>query len=40
MLRERVLERFSHVDFDAAAREVAARKTDPYTLVENWMKER
>jgi LAO/AO transport system kinase len=40
MLRERVLERFSHLDFDAAAREVAARKTDPYTLVENWMKER
>jgi len=40
MLRERVLERFAHVDFDAAAREVAARKTDPYTLVENWMKER
>ena len=40
MLRERVLEAFADVDFEAAAVEVAARRTDPYTFVENWMKQR
>ena len=40
MLRERVLEGFTRVDFEAAARDVAARKTDPYTLVDQWMRER
>jgi LAO/AO transport system kinase len=40
MLRERVLEQFAHVDFEAAAREVAARRTDPYTFVAKWIKER
>jgi len=38
MLRDRVLERFTHVNFEAAAREVAERRTDPYTLVESWIK--
>src|SRR5271154_6758341 len=37
MLRERALDRFAHVDFEAAAVEVAARKVDPYTLVEQWL---
>jgi len=40
MLRERVLEQFATADFEAAALDVAARKTDPYTLVEQWMKKR
>ena len=40
MLRERVLEGFTRVDFEAAARDVAARKTDPYTLVDQWMREK
>ena len=38
MLRDRVLEKFGHVDFEAAAREVSARRSDPYTFVENWIK--
>jgi LAO/AO transport system kinase len=37
MLRERALERFGDVDFAAAAQEVAARRIDPYTLVEQWL---
>jgi LAO/AO transport system kinase len=37
MLRERALDRFVHIDFAAAAQDVAARKTDPYTLVEKWL---
>jgi LAO/AO transport system kinase len=37
MLRERALERFGDVDFAAAAHEVAARRIDPYTLVEQWL---
>src|SRR5450755_1028987 len=37
MLRERALDRFAHLDFAAAAQDVAARKTDPYTLVEKWL---
>jgi LAO/AO transport system kinase len=40
MLRERVLEQFTHVEFEKAAAEVAARRTDPYTFVDNWIKER
>jgi len=38
MLRERLLESFSGVDFEAAAAEVAARRADPYTLIEEWIK--
>ncbi len=37
MLRERVLERYAEIDFDAAAAQVAGRRADPYTLIENWM---
>jgi LAO/AO transport system kinase len=37
MLRERALDRFVHIDFAAAAQDVAERKTDPYTLVEKWL---
>jgi len=37
MLRERALDRFAQVDFALAAQEVAARRMDPYTLVEQWL---
>jgi LAO/AO transport system kinase len=37
MLRDRLLEDFSGVDFDAAAAEVASRRADPYTLIEKWI---
>lgn len=37
MLRDRLLEEFSEVDFDAAAAEVAARRSDPYTVIEKWI---
>lgn len=37
MLRERLLEGFSGVNFEAAAEEVAARRRDPYSLVDEWM---
>ncbi len=39
MLRERLLEQFANIDFQAAAAEVAARRSDPYTIVEAWIKE-
>ncbi len=38
MLRERLLDRFPDVDFQAAAEQVAARRTDPYTIVHDWLK--
>ena len=38
MLRERMLDRFSMADFTTAAEEVAARKRDPYTIVDEWLK--
>ncbi|HLJ45383.1 MAG TPA: methylmalonyl Co-A mutase-associated GTPase MeaB [Bryobacteraceae bacterium] len=38
MLRDRLLERFAQVDFNGAAQAVASRTTDPYTLVEEWIK--
>jgi len=37
MLRERALEKFAQVDFVSAARQVASRTIDPYTLVEQWL---
>ena len=40
MLRERVLESFTRLDFESAAGDVASRKIDPYTLVDRWMKEK
>ena len=38
MLRERLLERFAGMDFEGAAQEVAARKKDPYTIIDDWIK--
>jgi LAO/AO transport system kinase len=38
MLRERLLEQFSNIDFKAAAEEVAARRRDPYSIIHAWIK--
>jgi LAO/AO transport system kinase len=38
MLRERLLERFADLDFQAAARDIVARRSDPYTIVHAWLK--
>ncbi len=37
MLRERLMEQFASIDFQAGAEEVAARRSDPYTMVHAWM---
>jgi LAO/AO transport system kinase len=37
MLKDRLLENFTGVDFEAAATEVAYRRIDPYTLIEKWI---
>ncbi len=37
MLRERVLENFPAAEIERAAEEVAARRTDPYAVVEGWL---
>jgi hypothetical protein len=37
MLRDRLLERFKETDFEKAGEEVAARRRDPYSLVEEWI---
>ncbi|MBV6432983.1 MAG: Urease accessory protein UreG [Bryobacteraceae bacterium] len=37
LLRERLLDLVPPGDLEAAAREVAERKVDPYTVVERWM---
>jgi LAO/AO transport system kinase len=39
MLRERLLERFSDVNFQAAAERVAARQEDPYSIIDGWLKQ-
>jgi LAO/AO transport system kinase len=39
MLRERLLEQFANIDFQAAAADVAARRSDPYTLIDAWTKQ-
>jgi LAO/AO transport system kinase len=39
MLRERVLEQFANIDFQAAAADVAARRSDPYTIIDVWTKQ-
>jgi LAO/AO transport system kinase len=39
MLRERLIEQFANIDFQAAAREVAARRCDPYTITDGWIKQ-
>ena len=38
MLRERLLGQFANIDFQAAAAEVAARRSDPYTITDAWLK--
>ncbi|MBZ5610668.1 MAG: methylmalonyl Co-A mutase-associated GTPase MeaB [Acidobacteriia bacterium] len=37
MLRERMLERFTDLNFQAAAEDVAARRKDPYTIIDGWL---
>ncbi len=37
MLRERLLERLPAADLEAAAEQVAARRRDPYSIVEDWL---
>ena len=39
MLRERLLEQFANIDFQAAAAEVVARRSDPYTFIDVWTKQ-
>jgi LAO/AO transport system kinase len=39
MLRERLLGQFANIDFQAAAAEVAARRSDPYTITDGWLKQ-
>jgi LAO/AO transport system kinase len=39
MLRERLLEQFANIDFQAAAAEVASRRCDPYTIVDGLIKQ-
>jgi LAO/AO transport system kinase len=38
MLRERLLERFADLDFQAAAQDIVARRSDPYTIIHAWLK--
>ncbi len=38
MLRERLLEGFADLNFQAAAQDIVARRTDPYTIVQDWLK--
>ncbi|HYL37685.1 MAG TPA: methylmalonyl Co-A mutase-associated GTPase MeaB [Bryobacteraceae bacterium] len=37
MLRGRLLESFADLNFQAAAEEVAARRADPYTIIDGWL---
>ncbi len=37
MLRERLLERFADLNFQAAAENIVARRSDPYTIVQEWV---
>jgi LAO/AO transport system kinase len=39
MLRERLIEQFANIDFQAAATEVAARRCDPYTITDGWIQQ-
>jgi LAO/AO transport system kinase len=38
MLRERLMEQFANIDFQAAAEKVAARRSDPYTMIDRWIR--
>jgi LAO/AO transport system kinase len=37
MLRERLLERYTEEEFEAAAEDVAGRRRDPYSIVYEWL---
>ncbi len=37
MLRERLSQQFANIDFQAAAEEVDARRSDPYTSIDGWI---
>jgi LAO/AO transport system kinase len=37
MLRERLLERLPAAELEAAAEDVAARRRDPYSIIEDWL---
>jgi len=37
MLRERLLERYANMDFESAARRIAARERDPYSIIDEWL---
>jgi len=37
MVRERLMERLPAAEIEAAAREVAARRRDPYSIVKEWL---
>ncbi len=37
MLRERLLSEFVNLNFHAAAEDVAARRRDPYTIIDGWV---
>jgi LAO/AO transport system kinase len=37
MLRERAIRQFANIDFQAAAKQVAARQSDPYTIIEAFL---
>jgi LAO/AO transport system kinase len=39
MLRERLLERLPEVELKAAAEDVAARRRDPYSIIEDWLRQ-
>jgi LAO/AO transport system kinase len=39
MLRERLLDRFAGLNFEKAAEEIAARRADPYTTIDDWLKQ-
>ena len=38
MLRDRLLEQFAQIDFEEAAKRVAAHESDPFTVVDAWVK--
>jgi LAO/AO transport system kinase len=38
MLRDRLIENFPKELFDRAAAEIAARKTDPYSMIQDWLR--
>jgi len=38
MLRERLLHRFPDLDFQAAAEDIVSHRSDPYTIIHDWLK--